>query len=348
MKTALRALGAAAVVGLAVTLTACGGSSNSSGLPTVTMMVGGIDKQIYLPYQLADGLGLYKKFWVDMQLSTEQQGGVGAEDAVASGQVDMAGAWYVHTINFQQAGKNIISVAQLSGAPGERVMCAKDSAVHTPADFKGKTIGVTDLGSGTDDLTLGLAAHAGLPTKDFSRLGVGAGSTLVSALQQNRIQCAMTTEPTVTALQHKGVAAPAIDIATTAGAKQWFGGVYPGAAVLAQSSWIDSHKKQTQAVVNALVAAMHYIATHSATDIADHLPPQFVSNGLITKPDYIAALQRDKDQFLPDGMMPAGAPQTALAVDKDAGHVTKDIDLSKTYTDAYVIEANKTPGVTGN
>ncbi len=120
------ALAAAATALTLAGVSACSSSSASSGsgsTPTVTMMVGGIDKQIYLPYQLAQGLGYYKKYGVNMQLSTEQAGGVGAEDAMVSGQVDMAGAWYVHTINFQLAHKSVIDVAQLSGAPGEREMC---------------------------------------------------------------------------------------------------------------------------------------------------------------------------------------------------------------------------------
>src|SRR6266568_4619377 len=100
--TFTRAASVAAAAALALTAAACGSSSTQSanGLPTVTMMVGGIDKQIYLPYQLAEGLGLYKKYGVNMELSTEQQGGVGAEDALASGQVNMSGAWYVHTMEF--------------------------------------------------------------------------------------------------------------------------------------------------------------------------------------------------------------------------------------------------------
>ena len=165
--------GAASIAALAAGLAACSSSSSStgtgsnaaatgssSGVPTVTMMVGGIDKQIYLPYQLAQQLGFYKKYGVNMQLSTEQTGGVGAETAMVSGQVNMAGAWYVHTIDFQAKGKNVISVAQLSGAPGEREMCAKGSGVTSPADWKGKSVGVTDIGSGTDDLTLYLAARS--------------------------------------------------------------------------------------------------------------------------------------------------------------------------------------------
>ena len=116
---------AASAAALAAGVTACGGSSSStsggssagSGVPTVRIMVGGIDKQIYLPFQLAQNLGFYKKYGVNVQLSTETKGGVGAETAMISGQVDMAGAWYVHTLDFQQKGKNVVDVVQLSGAP---------------------------------------------------------------------------------------------------------------------------------------------------------------------------------------------------------------------------------------
>ncbi|MBU3067187.1 ABC transporter substrate-binding protein [Nocardia sp. NEAU-G5] len=341
-----RVVVAATAVGLAVGLTACGSSSDkaSNGLPTVTMMVGGIDKQIYLPYQLAEGLGLYKKYGVNMSLSTETTGGVGAEDAMASGQVDMAGAWYIHAAEFQSKGKDVVSVAQLSGAPGEREMCATGSNVHSPADWKGKSVGVTDLGSGTDDLSQYLAAQQHLGTKDYSRVGVGDGSTLISSLKQGRIACAMTTQPTVAAIEKTGVGYSATDLASTAGSQQWLGGVYPAAAVLSRTDWVNSHKDLVQKVVNALVETMHYINTHSAADIAAHLPPKFVSNELVTKDDYIKALDQDKGQFLPDGMMPAGAAQTAIAIDKFVGKLDGSVDVSKTYTDSYVIQANKTVG----
>ena len=217
-RPSLKAIAAAASVGaLAAGLAACSSSGSSStasgssatgsnaaavsGMPTVTLMVGGIDKQIYLPYQLAQDLGFYKKYGVNVQLSTEQTGGVGAETAMVSGQVDMAGAWYVHAIDFQAKGKNVVDVVQLSGAPGEREMCAKASGITSPAQWKGKSLGVTDIGSGTDELTVYLAARYHLTTKDISRVAVGAGPTFVAALQHDRIACGMTTQPTVNAVE---------------------------------------------------------------------------------------------------------------------------------------------------
>ncbi|MEU4033850.1 ABC transporter substrate-binding protein [Streptomyces collinus] len=333
-------------LGAATACSSNSGSSGSAGTPTVKLMVGGIDKQIYLPYQLAQSLGFYEKYGVKVELSTEQNGGVGAEEAMASGQVDMAGAWYNHTIEFQAKGKAVEDVVQLSGAPGEREMCTTKSGVRSAADFKGKTLGVTDLGSGTDTLTQFMAAKKGVKTDQFHRLAVGAGSTAVAALQNGKADCVMTTEPTVSAVEKKGVGTSAIDLATTDGAKAALGGAFPAASVLARTDWVNSHKDAVQKVVDALVATMHWINTHSAADIANKLPASFVQNQLVTKADYIKALNEDKGQFLPDGIMPAGGPKTALATEQMVGTVTSSVDLSKTFTNEFAINANKKEGLT--
>ncbi|WP_329956375.1 ABC transporter substrate-binding protein [Catenulispora pinistramenti] len=312
----------------------------------VTLMVGGIDKQIYLPYKLADQLGFYKKYNVDVSLSTEQDGGVGAEDAMVSGQVDMAGAWYNHAIDFQMKHKSVEDVVQLSGAPGEREMCSTKSNVHSGADFAGKTMGVTDLGSGTDTLTQLLAAQAGVPKTKFSRTGVGDGSTAIAALKNGSISCVMTTQPTVTAIEKENVGTSAIDLATTAGATKALGGAWPAAGVLVRTDWANQHQEAVQDVVDALVETMHWINTHSATDIANALPATYTNNAIITKADYITALTMDKDQFLPDGIMPAGGPKVVLATEKLIGNADDSINLGATFTNSYAVKANQLEGST--
>jgi NitT/TauT family transport system substrate-binding protein len=346
----------AAACATALTVAACssgssapaasgGGSANSSGsLPTVTMMVGGINKQIYLPYQLAQSLGYYKKYGVNMVLSNEVAGGVGAETAMASGQVDMAGAWYVHTINFQLQGKSVVDVAQLSGSPGERIMCATGTHITSPTQWKGQSIGVTDLGSGTDQLTQYLAARYGLHKGDYSRIAAGDGSTMIAALKNHKILCGMTTQPTVAAIEKLGVGYPAFDLTTTAGVKQWLGGFTPTAGVLALSSWVDANKPTVQKVVDALVATMHWLSTHSAADVANVLPQSFVNNSLVTKSVYISTLTTDKSQFLPDGLMPASGPTVIMAISKLAGVITGPVNLQETYTNSFATTANKDLG----
>jgi NitT/TauT family transport system substrate-binding protein len=342
-----RTLSAVAVTALALGLAGCGssgGSDGSSGTPTVKMMVGGIDKQIYLPYQLAQDLGFYKKYGVNMELSTEVNGGVGAEDAMASGQVDMAGAWYIHTIDFQSKGQDVESVVQLSGAPGEREMCGTNSGVHSAADFKGKTLGVTDLGSGTDELTQFMAAQHGISKSQYHTQAVGAGGTAIAAIQRGSTDCVMTTQPTVGALEAQKSAYSAIDLATTSGAKAALGGAWPAASVLAKTSWVNAHKETVQKVVDALVATMHWINTHTAEQIADKLPTDFVQNSTISKAQYVAGLTTDKGQFLPDGIMPAGGPKVVYAMEKTIGVDTSKVSLGNTFTNAFAEKANKLEG----
>ncbi|MBV9024033.1 MAG: ABC transporter substrate-binding protein, partial [Streptomycetaceae bacterium] len=192
--------------------------------------------------------------------------------------------------------------------------------------------------------TPGLQAREEVRTKQFSRIGAGDGSTLISTLKSGRVACAMTTQPTVSGAEKAGVANSVIDLATTQGVNQWLGGFVPSAGVLARADWVTSHQDTAQKVVDALVATLHYINTHSAADIAAHLPTSYVQNGLVTKADYIKALTEDKTQFLPDGMMPANGPQTVFAIQKLAGNIKGSVDLSKTYTNQYVIAANKLEG----
>ena len=345
----------AAAGALALGLAGCSGGAsgsstsgtagaNGSSPETVKIMVGGIDKQIYLPYKLADQLGFYKKFGVNVELSTEQNGGVGAEDAMISGQVDFAGAWYNHTIELQPKGKEVIDVVQLSGAPGERLMCTPNSGVKSPSDIKGKNMGVTDLGSGTDKLTQFIAHKGGLSTSDYQTVAVHAGATAIAALKQGSADCAMTTQPTVTALTSQKVADTVVDLATTEGAQKALGGAWPAAGLLGRSEWVSTHKDATQRVVNALVATMHWIDEHSAADIANKLPAEYVNNSTITKDQYIAGLTTDKGQFLPDGIMPAGGPATVLDMEKQLGLDTSKVDLSKTFTNDYAQKANTDAG----
>ncbi|HKU11647.1 MAG TPA: ABC transporter substrate-binding protein, partial [Sinomonas sp.] len=323
-----------------------GAASGSADMPTVKLMVGGIDKQIYLPYMLAQQLGYYQKYGVKVELSTEQEGGVGAEDAMASGQVDMAGAWYIHTVDFQSKGKKVTNLVQLSGAPGERIMCSPKANVHSGADLKGKTVGVTDLGSGTDELTQFIASKAGLSKNDYHTIAVGAGATAIAAIQRGSADCVMTTQPTVGALESKNLAVPAIDLATADGAKAALGGTLPSAGLLAQSDWVSSHEDAAQKVVDALVDTMHWISTHSAADIADKLPQDYVQNATITKDQYVAALNQDKAQFLPDGIMPAGGPKTIFEEEKTIGVDTSKVNIADTFTQKYAEAALKLEGYT--
>lgn len=330
----------------AVSATAAAKSARPASLQTVSLMAGGIDKQIYMEYQLAQDLGYFKKYGINMKLSTETTGGVGAEQAMVSGQVNMAGAWYIHTAEFQVQGKAVEDVVNLGAAPGEREMCAVHSGIRSWTQVRGKTLGVTDLGSGTDGLTKYLAVKHGVAVAQIHRLAVGAGPTAIAAIQQGTAQCVMTTQPTVEQLELKHLAYSMTNLASGSQAVKLLGGEYPAAGVLVRTDWANSHKSTVQKVVDAMVATLHFIKTHSAAQVAAHMPPQFVTEG-VTRAQYIQSLAADKSQFAPNGLMPPNAPTVAVKIDRAAGVITpsQHVNLAKTYTNSYVIAADRREGI---
>ncbi|AYG69730.1 MULTISPECIES: ABC transporter substrate-binding protein [unclassified Rhizobium] len=314
------------------------GATAAHAADKISIMVGGYEKQIYLPAKLAEGLGYFKEQGLNVELLNEPAG-VDAENEMLAGAVQGVVGFYDHCIDLQGKGKFVESVVQFSQAPGEvELVSAKHPEIKSPADFKGKNLGVTGLGSSTNFLTQYLAVKAGLKLGEFTSVPVGAGQTFIAAMQQDAIQAGMTTEPTISRLLKTGEAKTLIDMRTMAGTKAVLGGTYPAASLYMSADWVDAHKEEVQKLANAFVKTLHFINTHSAAEIADKMPKDFYVGD---KEGYVKALENGKAMFTPDGVMPEDGPKTVLAVLSEFSKNVqgKSIDLSKTYTTEFVKNA---------
>ncbi|MGO4452183.1 ABC transporter substrate-binding protein [Phyllobacterium sp. TAF24] len=305
----------------------------------ITLMVGGYEKQIYLPAKLAESLGYFKDEGLDVELLNEPAG-VDAENELLAGAVQGVVGFYDHCVDLQAKGKFIESVVQFSQAPGEvELVSTKYPQIKSVADFKGHSAGVTGLGSSTNFLTQFMLAQAGLKPGDVTSVPVGAGTTFIAAMQQDAIQVGMTTEPTISRMLKTKEATIAVDMRTIEGARKALGGTYPAASLYMETTWVDTHKDETQKLANAFVKTLHYINTHTGSEIADKMPKDFYVGD---KESYVKALDAGKSMFTVDGVMPDDGPKTVLAVLSafSKNIQGKQIDLSKTYTTEFVKNAS--------
>lgn len=302
----------------------------------ITLMVGGMEKQIYLPAKLAEQLGYFKEQGLDVELLNEPAG-VDAENELIAGQVQGVVGFYDHTIDLQSKGKVIESVVQFSHTPGEVELISSKLAntVKSPADLRGKTLGVTGLGSSTNFLTQYLAVSHGVPISEVTSLPVGAGNTFIAALKQGKIDGGMTTEPTISRLLKTGDAKVLVDLRSPESTQKWLGGLYPAASLYMQTTWVNAHKATAQKLANAFVKTLRYISTHSAEELTAKMPADYYAGD---RDSYVRALAVGKVSFIPDGRMPESGPQTVLKVLSafDKGLKGRNIDLSKTYTTEFV------------
>lgn len=303
---------------------------------TVTIMVGGINKIIYLPAKLTEALGYFKDEGINVELQS-QPAGVDAENQLIAGAVQGVVGFYDHTIDLQSKGKEVEAIAVFGKVPGEVEMVSTKAApsFKSMADAKGKTLGVTGLGSSTDFLTRYLALRQGVESKDYSLLPVGAGNSFIAAIKQDRIQAGMTTEPTISQLLKTGDAQVLVDMRSEEGTRAALGGLYPASSLYVANAWADSHKEQAGKLARAFAKTMQYIHTHSAEEIADKMPRDYYGND---KALYVAAIKSSLPMFTTDGRMPAGGPETVLKVLSTFKPQVKanNIDLSKTYTNAFL------------
>ncbi|MFE9417848.1 ABC transporter substrate-binding protein [Streptomyces griseofuscus] len=343
-KTARHASLAAAGLLALSSLTACAndaaGSATGSGGgggkgESVKIMVGGLDKVIYMPAMLTQRLGYFQDEGLNVQLMSEPAG-VQAETALVAGQVQGAVGFYDHTLDLQVKGKSVESVVQFSRAPGEvEVVSAKAAGdVTSPKDFKGRKLGVTGLGSSTDFLTKYLAVKNGVDVSEFTPVAVGAGPTFIAALQQGSIDGGMTTDPTVATILDKKAGKILLDMRTPQGSQQALGGPYPSSSLYMQTDWVNGHKATVQKLVNAFVKTLKWMSTHSADEIAAKMPADY-SQG--DKALYTQAVKSTLPMFTDDGVMPENGPETVEKVLKAFNPNIKNanVDLSKTYTTEF-------------
>ncbi len=308
----------------------------------VTLNVGGLEKQIYLPAKLAEVLGYYKDDGLDVTLESEGAGVEGA-DALVAGEVEGVVGFYDHTIDLASKGKHAESIVQFSRAPGEVELVSTRIAgqVKSFADLKGHSLGVTGLGSSTNFLTQYMSVRAGLAVSDVSSVAVGAGGTFLAALQQGSIDGGMTTEPTVSRALGTGIAKVFIDMRTEEQTRAALGGTYPAACLYMSNDYVAKHPETTQKLANAFVKTLHWISTHSGAEIAAKLPHDYYAGD---QASYVRAMDAGKAMFTPDGIMPPDGPATVLKVLTSFSPALKGktVDVATTYTTAFAERANQT------
>ncbi|MGK4580825.1 ABC transporter substrate-binding protein [Kitasatospora sp. HPMI-4] len=348
-----RTAAAAIAAALLLSVTACANdaaSGSHSGAapagptvdgPKVKIMVGGLDKVIYLPAMLTQRLGYFAEAGVNVELMSEPAG-VNATTALLAGDVQGAVGFYDHTIDLQAKGKNVESVVQLAQTPGEvEVVSAKQAGtIRSAADFKGRKLGVTGIGSSTDFLTKYLAVKNGVAVSEFSPIGVGAGQTFIAAMQQGSIDAGMTTDPTVAGILDKKIGTVLYDMRTPEGSRAALGGLYPSSALYMNTDWVNRNKDTTQKLADAFVRTLKWMSAHTPAEIAAKMPADYAQGGA---GQYAEAIKATLPMFTTDGVMPPDGPKTVLdvlgAFHPDVKGKEGSIDLSRTYTTEFVGKA---------
>jgi len=298
------------------------------------MAVGGQTQFIYLPLTLADRLGYFKDEGLSVTIS-DLRGGSEALAALIGGSVDMVTGFYEHTIRARAQGKRLVMVVLFDRYPGLVLMVGKQhfDTVQSIKDLVGKPVGVTAPGSSTDQLVKYILRQNELDPQSIPVV-TGGISTMLAALEQDRVWAGVTVDPLASRLERDGIARVLYDTRTEKGTFEIFGGPWPAGGFYTTEEFAKSHRAVVQSMVNAGIRALRYIKEHSAEEVAAAMPESFWAGD---RDQYVASLRASLAMYSSDGRMPPEGPPNVLKtlslVDEKIG--STPIDLQGTYDDSF-------------
>lgn len=309
----------------------------------ITIAVGGQDQFIYLPVTLAKQLGYFKMMGLDVEIANFS-GGAKAAEALVGGSADMVCGFYDHTIQVQPKGETLKTVVLYDQFPGiDLVVGTKGGAgIKGWADLKGKAVGISSAGSSTNTFLNFNLVKNGVKIDDVMIVPVGTGATAIAALENNKVQAAMLTDPAITKMANDGTGKVLWETRSQKDTVDAFGGPYPAGGLYLSQDFITKNPGTTQAAVTASVMTLKYIQTHPPEEIASKMPEEFYGGD---KALYIQALKASIPLFSPDGTFPEAGTTSVYNVlkqfDPDVMKATS-INLANTYSNQFVMAALQT------
>ena len=317
------------------------GVAAAQSKPKVKVAVGGAGCLCYLPTVLAKQLGEYDKAGVEVEL-IDFKGGSQALQAVIGGSADVVSGYYDHCVNLAAKGQHLQSFVVYDRYPGMVLAVSPEAKdIKSVKDLAGKAVGVSAPGSSTDFFLKYLLAKNGMDPTSVSVVGIGLAATAVAAMEHGKVQAAIMLDPAATLLQNKYKDFRIL--ADTRSAKDTldvFGGEYPGGSLYTRADWIQKNEATVQKMTNAIISTLKWIHSHTPEEIMARMPDELIGPD---KALYLAALKNTIPMFSQNGMMDPKGAQAVLAVfSQSVPEIAKaNIDLSKTYTNRFVEQANK-------
>jgi NitT/TauT family transport system substrate-binding protein len=113
---------------------------------TVTLQLKWVTQAQFGGYYVAKAKGFYKDAGLDVTINP---GGpdIAPEQVIAGGGADVIVDWMGAALAAREKGVKLVNIAQPFTKAGMELVCPKYTGIKTPADFKGKTLGVWFFGN---------------------------------------------------------------------------------------------------------------------------------------------------------------------------------------------------------
>ena len=293
----------------------------------------------YLPLTIAERLGFFQAEGVSLEVR-EYAHASAAVRACLDGSAQMLSGPYATTLLMRAQGELLSSILMQGLAP-QIVLGASHRTMQnyrTARDLRGRRIGVTALGSASHRIASLALSRAGIAMKDVRFVPISNPSEVLEAFRAGELDAISYSDPLITRLEQSGELRVLLDTRTARGTKDLFGGPLPAACVAASTQWAAANPEICQATAYAMVRALKWLQTAGPSDINKVVPEAYFRGD---RSLYLAAFERAREAWSPDGLMPEAGPQTVVNLLQRFSEL-KELDsnrLASTFTNQYALKA---------
>lgn len=223
--------------------------------------------------------------------------------ALTSGQVQMAHGYFENGIRARNQGRDIVLIDNILPSPVFKVVVRSDLAdkVHTPADAKGLSWGITSFGSATHVVSMRVASHFNVAPASVHWTSIGGTAGYLPSIREKRVDILTTSIKDAAQLVAEGSGKLLQDVTSPQSVSEIYGHPYLGPGMLASEAYCEQEPFIVLKVLGAVRKAIAATRVTPPADIAAKLPAEFQSGPVAEAVGQIA------QAFAKDGTVPLDA-----------------------------------------
>ena len=146
--------------------------------------------------------GLFRKHGIDAEIIVTGQGGTAGISALLANDIQLVSVAGDALVAAALQGADLVMIAGVVNKGLQRLMVRPD--IKTPADLKGKRIGVTRIGAVSHSVLLMILKRWNMSPSDVQVLQVGSSPNMLASLDKGGLDAAVITIPSMFVAEDRG------------------------------------------------------------------------------------------------------------------------------------------------
>ena len=151
---------------------------------------------------VAEQKGLFRKHGIDAEVIVTGQGGTAGISALLANDIQMVNSAGDVLVNAALRGGDTVMVASVVNKGLQRLVTKTD--IKTPADLKGKRVGVTRIGAVSHSVLLMMLQRWKMTVNDVQVLQLGSSPNMLASLDKGGVEGAVLTIPSMFVAEDRG------------------------------------------------------------------------------------------------------------------------------------------------